>query len=74
MANQYLNELRNKNFPYQSIDSGKFYKKVNSKLSANSNISFFKNLGDINSENSLIFTMLRSTEKCIFFRLSFSDF
>ncbi len=48
-------ELRNKNFPYQSIDSGKFYKKINSKLSANSNISFFKNLGDINSENSLIF-------------------
>ncbi len=48
-------ELRNKNFPYQSIDSGKFYKKINSKLSGNSNISFFKNLGDINSENSLIF-------------------
>ncbi len=48
-------ELRNKNFPYQSIDSGKFYKKINSKLSANSNISFFKKLGDINSENSLIF-------------------
>jgi len=48
-------ELKNKNFPYQSIDSGKFYRKVNSKLSANSNISFFKNLSEINSENSLTF-------------------
>ena len=37
-------ELTNKKFPYQSIDSGKFYKKINSKLSTNSNISFFKNL------------------------------
>ena len=26
-------ELTNKKFPYQSIDSGKFYKKINSKLS-----------------------------------------
>ena len=34
-------ELTNKKFPYQSIDSGKFYKKINSKLSVNSNISFF---------------------------------
>tara|TARA_Y100000591_G_scaffold299592_1_gene292402 strand:- start:1620 stop:2687 length:1068 start_codon:yes stop_codon:yes gene_type:complete len=48
-------ELTNEKFPYQSIDSGKFYKKVNSKLAANSNISFFKNLNEINSENSIIF-------------------
>ena len=48
-------ELNNKNFPYQSIDSGKFYEKVNTRLSTNSNISFFKNLNEINSENSLIF-------------------
>ncbi|OUV60412.1 MAG: lycopene cyclase [Candidatus Pelagibacter sp. TMED128] len=48
-------ELTNKNFPYQSIDSGKFYKKINSKLHANPNVSFFKNLNEINSENSLIF-------------------
>ena len=48
-------ELRNKDFPYQSIDSGKFYKKINSKLSANQNVSFFKNLNEVNSENSLIF-------------------
>ena len=49
------NELTNKKFPYQSIDSGKFYKKINSKLSANSNVSFFKKLSEINSENSIIF-------------------
>ena len=48
-------ELRNKDFPYQSIDSGKFYKKINSELSANQNVSFFKNLSEVNSENSLIF-------------------
>tara|TARA_A100001011_G_scaffold275279_1_gene284874 strand:+ start:65 stop:1132 length:1068 start_codon:yes stop_codon:yes gene_type:complete len=48
-------ELENKNFPYQSIDSEKFYKKVNSKLSANSNVGFFKNLNEVNSENSIIF-------------------
>ena len=49
------NELNNKKFPYQSIDSGKFYKKINSKLSNNSNVSFFKNLKEIKSENSIIF-------------------
>ena len=48
-------ELINKNFPYQSIDSGKFYKKVNSKLATNSNVSFFKKISEINTENSLIF-------------------
>ena len=41
-------ELSNKSFPYQSIDSEKFYKKINSKLSTNSNVSFFKNINDIN--------------------------
>tara|TARA_B100000579_G_scaffold437021_1_gene464855 strand:- start:344 stop:1411 length:1068 start_codon:yes stop_codon:yes gene_type:complete len=48
-------ELTNKKFPYQSIDSGKFYNKINLRLSKNSNISFFKNLTEINSENSIIF-------------------
>ena len=48
-------ELKSKNFPYQSIDSGKFYEKINSKLSFNPNISFFKNLNEINSKNSIIF-------------------
>ena len=48
-------ELVNKKFPYQSIDSEKFYKKINSKLSSNPNINFFKNLNEINSKNSIIF-------------------
>ena len=48
-------QLSTKKFPYQSIDSGKFYKKINSKLMSNSNISFFKNLNEINSKNSIVF-------------------
>tara|TARA_B100001057_G_scaffold106433_1_gene104080 strand:+ start:3567 stop:4637 length:1071 start_codon:yes stop_codon:yes gene_type:complete len=56
-------ELSSSKFPYQSIDSGKFYKKVNSKLSCNSNISFFKNLSEINSTNSIIFNSIFNGEK-----------
>ena len=52
------NELTHKKFPYQSIDSGKFYKKINSRLLLNSNISFFKNLDEINSENAIIFNSI----------------
>jgi lycopene beta-cyclase len=48
-------ELSNKTFPYQSINSEKFYKKINSKLGFNTNVSFLKNLNDINSKNSLVF-------------------
>ena len=50
-----FHELINKSFPYQSIDSEKFYKKVNSKLSSNSNVSFFRSLSEVNSKNSLVF-------------------
>ena len=55
--NTYENscELNTTKFPYQSIDSGKFYKKIISRLSSNSNICFFKNLNEINSKNSVIF-------------------
>ena len=55
-------ELTNKNFPYQSVDSGKFYNKIKSKLSTNSNISFYKNLKEINSENSIIFNSVFEKE------------
>ena len=55
-------ELTNKKFPYQSVDSGKFYNKIKSKLSANSNISFYKNLNEINSENSIIFNSVFEKE------------
>ena len=43
------------NFPYQSVDSGLFYKKVITRLKGNKNVSFFKNIKDINQNNSLIF-------------------
>ncbi len=56
-------ELQSNEFPYQSIDSGKFYKKINSKLSNNSNISFFKNLKEIDTNNSIIFNSIFEGEK-----------
>ncbi len=56
------NELTNKKFPYQSVDSGKFYKKINSKLSTNPNINFFKDLNEVNSENSIIFNSIFEKE------------
>ena len=54
-SSESSHEVKNENFPYQSIDSGKFYEKINSKLSLNQNINFFKNLNEINSENSMLF-------------------
>ena len=48
-------ELQSENFPYQSIDSGLYYKKINAKLSKNKNIQFFKNLSEIDTNNSFIF-------------------
>ena len=43
------------NFPYESIDSGLFYKKINESLKKNKNISFYKNIKDISTNNSFIF-------------------
>ena len=54
-ASENSHELNSIKYPYQSIDSGKFYEKINSRLSINSNISFFKDLSEINSVNSIIF-------------------
>ena len=51
-------ELNSSKFPYQSIDSGKFYEKINLRLSSNPNISFFKNVREINSDNSIIFNSI----------------
>ena len=50
-----FHELNNKEFPYQSVDSGKFYTKINLKLSKNPNVKFFKNINEINSKKSIIF-------------------
>tara|TARA_S200000501_G_scaffold31898_1_gene26765 strand:+ start:589 stop:987 length:399 start_codon:yes stop_codon:yes gene_type:complete len=46
-------------YPYQSIDSGLFYEKINNKLKENKNIFFFKDLNEINSKNSFIFNSVR---------------
>jgi len=54
-------EFKTKNFPYQSIDSGLFYKKINNKLSKNTNIHFFKNINEINTKNSFIFNSVPTT-------------
>ena len=48
-------ELKAKNFPYQAINSELFYKKINNVLFKNKNIYFFKNMNEINTDNSLIF-------------------
>ena len=48
-------EIKNENFPYQSIDSGAYYKKINTKLSKNKNIQFFKNISEVDTNNSFIF-------------------
>ena len=42
-------------YPYQSIDSGLFYEKINNKLKNNQNIYFYKSLDEINLGNSFVF-------------------
>ena len=56
------NELRSQKFPYQSINSEKFYSKVNSKLSSNSNICFFENLNELDVSKSIIFNSVIESE------------
>ena len=51
--------------PYQSIDSGLFYEKINSRLRQNQNISFYKNISEISLNNSFVFNsvpLIGSTE------------
>jgi len=57
------NYLECVSYPYQSIDSGLFYKKINSKLKENKNIFFFKDLYGINSKNSFIFNSVLPIKK-----------
>ena len=44
--------------PYQSIDSGLFYKKIVTKLKKNKNIIFLKTIEDLNLSRSIIFNSL----------------
>ena len=48
-------ELKTKNFPYQTVNSDLFYKKINNELSKNKNIYLFKNVNEINTKDALIF-------------------
>ena len=51
------------NYPYQSVDSGLYYEKINSKLNQNKKVSFFKDLREVNSNNSFFFNSVPSIEK-----------
>ena len=57
------NYLECKNFPYQSIDSGLFYEKINNKLKENENIFYFKDLSEIEIKNSFIFNSVPIIKK-----------
>ena len=57
------NYLECKNFPYQSIDSGLFYEKIKNKLKKNENIFFFKNIEEINKQNSFVFNSVPNIKK-----------
>ena len=57
------NYLECNHFPYQSIDSGLFYEKIIKKLKENKNISFFKDISEINTKNSFIFNSLPNIKK-----------
>ncbi len=51
-------EILNKEYPYQTIDSGLFYKKNLNQIKQNKNIHFFKNIDQLNLDNSLIFNSI----------------
>jgi len=57
----HLKHVDCKNMPYQTIDSGLFYQKIIDKLKQNTNIYFFKNINEVNTENSFIFNSVGDT-------------
>ena len=57
------NYLQCKSTPYQSIDSGLFYEKINKKLNENKNISYFRDINQINLKNSFIFNSVPAIKK-----------
>ena len=57
------NYLDCRNFPYQSIDSGLFYEKINNKLRENKNIFFFKDVSEINLKSGFIFNSVPSIKE-----------
>ena len=57
----HLKHIECRNMPYQTIDSGLFYQKIIDKLKQNTNIHFFKNINEVNTENSFIFNSVSDT-------------
>ena len=51
-------EVKNKDYPYQTIDSGLFYEKILKRISLNKNIKFYKNTENLNIQNSIIFNSI----------------
>ena len=48
--------------PYQSIESGLFYEKIITALKKNKNIYFYRNVGEVNLNNTFIFNSVPSLE------------
>ena len=59
------NYLECPSYPYESIDSGLFYEKINNRLKKNKNICFFKDISEINSKNSFVFNSVPSIKRII---------
>ena len=55
-------EVLNKEYPYQTIDSGLFYQKILKQLKQNKNIEYFKNTNELKLENSIIFNSFLTKE------------
>lgn len=55
-------EMKNKKYPYQTIDSGLFYKKVINRLKKNQNIQFLKDIDHLNTKNSFVFNSIISNQ------------
>ena len=51
-------EVKNKDYPYQTIDSGLFYEKILKRIGLNKNIKFYKNTENLNIQNSIIFNSI----------------
>ena len=51
-------EVKNNDYPYQTIDSGLFYKKVLKQIQQNKNIKFFKNTENLNLKSSIVFNSI----------------
>ncbi len=55
-------EVLNRDYPYQTIDSGLFYSKILNKIEENKNIEFFKNTDELNLDSSIIFNSIPEQE------------